>query len=104
MRIKMSLPDRKCPTALLPLEDRIEDVARDKYCGKEIGDETKCQGHGKTLDRPGAEEEQDSGRNDGGDVSIHNCDPGMCKTLVNRSRCGLTCMELFTDTLKNQHV
>src|SRR5665213_9769 len=83
---------------------RLEDYARHKDCGKQVSQQTKRQRHGETLNRAGAEQEQDGRRNDCCNVRIDDGYPCVRKSLVHCRRCRLAGTNLFANTLEDQHV
>src|SRR4029077_10263314 len=94
----------QCLSTLLPAQHPIKNHARYKYCGEQVGEQTEYQCRSETLYRPCTEEEQNRRRNDGGDVSIDDRDPGVAESLLHRRRRGLAISQLFPDALKNQDV
>src|ERR1700738_1951499 len=47
--------NRQCRAALLLLQNRVEDHTRDQHRGKQIGEQTERQSHGKSTHRTRAE-------------------------------------------------
>src|ERR1035438_6066954 len=74
--------DTQFLATLLPAEHPIENHARYEYRRKQIRRQTKYQSGGKPFDRPGSEDKQDGGGNDGRDVRIDDGDPGVTKYLL----------------------
>src|SRR5882762_1476388 len=90
--------------AFLFAQNPIENYARNKHRRKQVRQQTKNQGDGKSLDRPRPENKQDRCRNNRGYVGIHNRDPSPRKPLLDGRRRRSPSPQLFADALKNQHV
>src|ERR1700677_4351004 len=98
------LLNRQFRAAFFPGEDGFEDDAGDEYGGKQVGEKAEDEGDCEASDRAGAEDHQDEGRDDGGDVSIHNGVQGVFEALLDGDCGGLAEMELFADALEDEDV
>src|ERR1039457_6417082 len=76
----------QCLSTLLPTQHPIKNHARYEHCGKQVGRQTEHQGGRKPLHRPGPEDEQNRGGNDGRDVGINDRNPRMAESLLHRRR------------------
>src|SRR5258708_17540348 len=72
--------------ALLAIQTKIEDEARDEYCREQVRQQAENQGSSESAHRTRSEDEQNCGRNDGRDVRINNGDPSVAETLIHGRR------------------
>src|SRR5882757_7512930 len=78
--------NRKRRAALLVLQVRVKDHARDKHRRKQVCQQTERQRHRETTHRAGSEEEQDHRRDDCRHVGVDNGHPGVREALLHRNR------------------
>src|SRR5205085_12682022 len=57
-------------SSFLSLQRGIENHSRHKHRGKDVGEQTESEGHGKSANRPGANNKQDEGGYSGGGGGI----------------------------------
>src|ERR1700736_640887 len=64
-------------STLLAAQNPVKNHAGNKHRGEQVGQQAKGQSDRETLHWTGAKQKQDGRGHDGGDVRIHDRDPGM---------------------------
>src|SRR5271157_83445 len=91
-------------SALLAIDVRIEDDARDEDRGKQVGQEPEGECHRESAHRSGAENEENRRRNNGGHVRIDNGRPGVREALIDGHHGRLARTHLLAYALEDEHV
>src|SRR5215471_19337008 len=80
----------------------IKDHPRNEHCCEQIGEQAEGQRETEATDRAAAHKNQNDGRNNRGDVGVHDGDPGAAESLVHGCGRALVVAQLLADALKDE--
>src|SRR5258708_12546949 len=90
--------------AILRFVDDVEDHARDEEGREHRREETDQQRDGESLDRTGAELEEEERRDDRGHVGVDDRAEGACEAVLDSGADGLSVADLLADALEDEHI
>ena len=94
-------------TQLLQLPLRVDDIEyhlRADQGGIQVDDDAQAERHGKSLDRPGAEHEEHSCRNERRHVRVEDREERLVISGANRGTRLFARTDLLADALEHKHV
>src|SRR5260370_14208791 len=90
--------------AILRFVDDVEDHARDEEGREHRREETDQQRDGESLDRTGAELEEEERRDDRGHVGVDDRAEGAREAVLDSRADGLPVADLLSDALEDEHI